>query len=101
MYTETKIAKLLVASLLQFGNTISVNDGEAFTVKRSKDAKAIVAALATTDEDRLLVRDNAGNRIGSVWLIWGNGIDLISDYSESLEYYVDRAQSAVERLRLE
>jgi hypothetical protein len=84
---EARAARKLVKAALAAGYTISVNDGEEWTVKRSTSAKAIIDALATTDSDRLLLRDPAdGEAIGSFWLIYGNdpsGDELISDHSDN------------------
>lgn len=72
----------LVNSILAKGWTISVNDGEEWTVKKSKDAAEILPALASTDNDTLRVRDAAGAVVGSAWLIWGNGPgELVADSS--------------------
>jgi len=78
---ERMIATRLVSDILAAGHVISVNDGEGFAIKRSADKAAILAALASTDSDTLVIRDASGERVGFVLLIWGNGTDLISDCS--------------------
>jgi hypothetical protein len=80
---ELKIAKQVVTDALAAGYTVSVYDGGEWTVKRSTNKATIVAALASTDSDNLRFRDAAGNIVGTVVLIWGNGQDLISDYSDN------------------
>lgn len=82
---EQRIARRLVRSILHAGHTISVNDGEAFIVRRSRDRNAILAALCTTDSDTLVVRRADGERIGFAMLIWGNGADLLSDHTDTEE----------------
>jgi hypothetical protein len=77
---ERAIAALIVSELIAAGYALSVYDGEEFTVRRSQDAREVCGALATTDADVLLARMN-GERAGSVTLIWGNGIDLLSDWA--------------------
>lgn len=86
---ERKIAKRVIADLLQAGYTISVSDGEEVVLDDSIDAAKIFAALGTTDEDRLLTQAPAGaSQPGSsfVWFVYGNGgDDVICDYGVSLE----------------
>lgn len=80
---EHKIAVCLIINALALpGATISVNDGEEWTVKESNDIGKVWAALATTDSDVLRVHLPDGTT-GSVVLIWGNGVDLISDWTDN------------------
>lgn len=77
---EQQIAGQLLRDALAAGYAISVHDGEEIAIRRSRDAAAIKEAMATTDEDVLvLFRD--GQRIGSIWLVYGNGSDLIADHT--------------------
>lgn len=78
---ELRIAYLVVREALAANCLVSVFDGEEYPLKRSSDAVEIMRALCSTDEDTLLLRDANGARLGSVLLIWGNGQDVISDYS--------------------
>lgn len=82
--TEQQIAAGLVEELLSHGYALGVNDGEETTVKRSTSAAAVLAAMGTTDEDYLLLW-RPGNRNGDcdgwVRLVYGNGADLLSDWS--------------------
>jgi hypothetical protein len=83
---ERRTATRLVAAALAAGYTVSVYDGEEYTVKRSRKSKEILEALATTGEDVLVIRDSAGERLGVLSLIWGNdpsGDELISDHSDN------------------
>jgi len=82
---ETKIMGRTVDALLAAGYSLSVNDGEETTVKRSRDRDEIIGALWTTGEDYIIPHEANGARAGFVWLIHGNGVDVISDYSENLE----------------
>ena len=77
---ERMIASELINFALGHGLSISVHDSEEWTLDKSQDKAEIKKGLATTGEDtlRLFAGDHA---IGSVWLIWGNGEELISDYS--------------------
>jgi hypothetical protein len=83
---ERGVATRLVRAALHAGYTVSVYDGEEYTVKRSRRERQILAALATTGEDALVIRDSAGERLGVLSLIWGNdetGEELIADHSDN------------------
>jgi hypothetical protein len=80
MDIETKIAERLVDDILAAGYTITVNDGQEDTVIRSNHKPDIMAALRTTCWDYMKIMKDA-DRIGWFWLVWGNGVDLVSDYS--------------------
>lgn len=90
---EERIAKLVIADLLACGYSLDMNDGEDTTVKDSVDAKAIFAAMFTTDEDRLFVHKPGKPRsLGWVLFIYGNsGPDVINDYTTNLEKSMPRA----------
>lgn len=82
---EARNARQLVAQLLALG-TVSVQDGEEWTVTNSTDRDAILDALCTTDMDRVLLREPSGKRVGSFLLVWGNapdGSELIADHSDN------------------
>lgn len=78
---ERTIVNRLIRAALAHGLTVSVHDGEEWTLKRSRDAKAIREALATTGADNVTLRNSDGAAVGTVLLIWGNGEDVISDLS--------------------
>ena len=81
-----RIVRRLVKAALKQGWTISVNDSEEWTVKRSSDFNVVMDALFTTDADTLLFRKPDGDRIGSVVLVYGNaGYEVIADYSDTEE----------------
>lgn len=85
---ERRTATRLVRAAIAAGYTVSVYDGEEYTVKRSQNEAAILEALASTEEDTLVIRDSAGERIGALVLIWGNdqtGEELIADYTDKPE----------------
>lgn len=83
---DKKAASALVKECLKRGYVVSVYDGEEWTLKRSAKYFQIMEALATTEWDRLLVRDSAGEVIGHFDLIWGNDVgETIADMSGSLE----------------
>lgn len=77
---EREQADALIGALLAKGWTVSVHDGEEWALKRAKDHATIAGALASTDADELTIRGADGERIGWVWLIYGNGPgELIAD----------------------
>lgn len=83
---ERSIAIKLVREILATGGTISVNDGEEWTVKKSKSVQQVLDALASTGEDVIRWRDVNGETVGSFYLIWGNEEDgscLISDHTDN------------------
>jgi hypothetical protein len=82
--TERKIAKALVRRALAAGYSITVHDGEEVALKTSQDEKAIFAAMNSTDSDTLIFF-RGGQRVGNVWLIWGNEDDVVSDWSDNAE----------------
>lgn len=91
---ESKIIRRLIRDILAAGCAISVYDGEEYTVTRSRDAAVIIGACATTDETTLTIGNDAGVRIGSIWLVHGNGPDVISDYTDSAAIHAMQAGAA-------
>ena len=77
---EKKIASRLVRAALAKGYMISINGGEDPHVKRSSNAEQIIGALASTDQDQLVLYGSEGERVGSILLIWGKRDALISDW---------------------
>jgi hypothetical protein len=98
---ERLIIDHLVADLLAKGALLGVNDGEETTLKHSADPVAIKAAMFTTDEDWLLVwpagDHHQRSNTGWVRLIYGNGEDLISDYSTNLEALIAPTNAWIEK----
>jgi hypothetical protein len=85
---ERGVATRLVRAAIKAGYTVSVYDGGEYTVKRSRRERQILAALASTEEDWLVIRDSAGERLGSLRLIWGTdetGEELIADHTDKPE----------------
>jgi len=83
---ERGVATRLVRAAIHAGYTVSVYDGEEYTVKRSRQERQILEALASTESDVLVIRDSAGERVGDLCLIWGNdetGEELIADHTDN------------------
>lgn len=79
---EQTIVNAIVDSALSRGYSISVYDGEEYALRRSTDKRAILDAVCSTDHDTLRFY-NGDRKVGWVLLIWGNGCDLISDWSDT------------------
>lgn len=95
---EAKAARRIVRTLLGHGYALSVHDGEETTVRRSTDLSAILPALASTEADTLIAYMD-GERVGSAWLVWGNGgEDLIADWSWVDATYAGRGRTFKARM---
>ena len=80
---EMQVIGRLIDDSIREGYTLSVNDGEVWTVKRSTNKKEILEALRTTDSDTLRIRYNE-DKLTDVMLVYGNdGYDVIADYTLS------------------
>ena len=94
---EKQIARKVIDDALAAGYTIDVFDGEEFPLKNSTDAEQILAAMFSTDDDRLFL--NRGGKTAWVWFIYGNsGWDVISDYNVSLEEVLKGAMKLADEL---
>ena len=75
------IARTIVRRALAKGWTISVNDGEEWTVTKSTKRAEILDAMATTDMDKLAFF--AGECVGVIMLIYCNDSECICDYTDN------------------
>lgn len=83
---EARVARRLVRAMLARELSVSVNDGEEWTVTRSRNYRTIVDALCTTGEDAIRAYAPTGDSMGTFWLIYGNaedGSELISDHTDN------------------
>lgn len=79
--TEMKIARFLVEKGLEGGNYALVHYyGEDESDKLTKLNDVIEEARAT-EMSWVSFHEPEGKRLGAFMLIWGNGEDLISDYT--------------------
>lgn len=78
---ETAVLEHLLSVILAKGWHISVNDGEEWVVRKSRDQGLISKALGSTGEDTLRIRDDEGQHVGTIWLIYGNGYDVINNHT--------------------
>lgn len=90
---EKLIVGKLVTDLLAAGHMLTVYDGGEDVVVLSNDADAIFKALSSTDRDVIRVTPR-----GWVLLVWGNDVDVISDYTMSLEPLLAGANALAEEL---
>lgn len=83
--TDANQARALVTAILaDGGNTISINDGECWVVKRSRNPVEIMEAMGSTCEDIVKVHNVSGEPLGNFYLVYGNGDDeLIADHSDN------------------
>lgn len=83
---ERRIAKATIKTMIEAGFTVSVNDGEETVLTDSVDAKAIEAAMFSTDEDYLHVTRATDGLRGWVLFVYGNdGHDVIADNTVNIE----------------
>ena len=80
---EKTIASKLVKAILARGYEVSVYEGEDYAIKRSVGYQKIMDALASTGEDTIIIHTVDDTRIGSIYLVWGNGEDLVSDNTDN------------------
>lgn len=100
---ENQIIKRVIKDALAAGYDLTVFDGEEFTLEHSRDAKAVFAALKTTDDDSLRF-SKYGSAVGFVHFVYGNdGFDVISDYSDNAktEAILAGAIALADKLELE
>ncbi len=88
----------VVGHLLGAGYSISVDDGEQTTLQYSRNSGEILHAMATTGLDYLTAHDKDLKYAGYVLLIYGNGQDLISDYSVKLTAVMEPLHAEIDKL---
>lgn len=67
-FIEKIVAMSVIVSALDQGYTVSVYDCEQITLLRSNDAPAILAAMQTTDDDRLYFHKTGSNKQAGLFL---------------------------------
>jgi hypothetical protein len=81
---EQAHARALVRWLLNRNLSVQVKDEEETLLAPSTDEKAILAELAHSGENFLRAFNQAGDHVGTFYLIWGNdpdGSELVADCS--------------------
>lgn len=96
---ERRICNRVIQDLLGQGYSLGVNDGEETVVTHCTDQTKIAEAMFSTDEDYLLVYQPGKDRhFGWVRLIYGNGCDVVSDYTINLEPHLEAANKYADSL---
>lgn len=97
---EAKIARKLLMDARAKGYLISVYDGEEWVVKKETSITIVMSALGSTDSDQLRFRDpnltERGGYVGTVSLIYGNGCDVISDWTVDAAGLMEALMTPVE-----
>jgi hypothetical protein len=82
---ELFYVRKLVRNILSRGYSISVNDGEEWTVVDSRIEATILDALDTTEEDTIKFKDDLDGKVmGIFYLVYGNdpeGEEVVCDYT--------------------
>jgi hypothetical protein len=94
-HVERDIALAAITGCLSKGYNLTVDNGEERVLLNSRDKRAILAAMFTTDEEHLLVNYNPVTNKSEGWIffVYGNdGWDVISDYTTNLESALSAAQ---------
>ena len=97
---ERRIVRAIAKEAIRLGYTVSVCDGEDWTVKSADKVSKVMSAIMTTDMDTLRIRGISGNHIGDVMLVYGNdGYDVIADHhsSEAMDEVLAPANKIADR----
>ena len=83
-HDESIAAGKLIDILLADNRTVSVHDGEYWTVVNSTNRDTILDAMATTELDTLKIREADETFVGTMLLVYGNAPDeLVADHSDN------------------
>jgi hypothetical protein len=87
MNTEERfVIQQIVNRALDKGYLLSVFDGEEWPALHSDDSEEVMAELGHTDTDWLYVENGARQKIGMIWLIYGNDPDeVVADCTDKPE----------------
>ncbi|CUR44220.1 hypothetical protein VCM_00001 [Pseudomonas phage VCM] len=97
---EISVVRSIVGSALAMGYKVSVHDSECWAVRQSTDKAAIMAEIYTTDMNTLKFRNQAGESVGFVSLVYGNSAsEVMSDWtdSEEMNKILDNAKKQCDR----
>lgn len=85
---DNKALKWLIGDILARGYSISVNDGDGWPIKQSRDPDAIFEAANGVFEAWLKIHDEAGASLGIIAIVFGNDpSELIADYSWNTNFH--------------
>lgn len=80
---ERRIVRRIILDALKAGYSLTVCDGAETVLRQSVKPAVVLDAMFSTGEDVLSFIDAEGKRAGWVLLVYGNGMDVISDYSDN------------------
>lgn len=84
MATEKSVLRGIINRALAKGFTVSLFDGEEWTVRRSRNAQEVIGAMFTVDEETLRFRDAEGVKIGDAFIVHGNSPEeVVCDHTDS------------------
>mgnify|MGYP000638497353 CR=1 FL=1 len=96
---EKRIVRRVVCDALAAGYALNVNNGgdgpelaEPTTVR-----KTILGEMFATDDEHLLFYKD-GKRVGWVYFVYGNGVDVVSDNTTNLEDVLRGAKELADQL---
>jgi hypothetical protein len=82
---EKDIALKVIEDAIHAGYSITVmNEADEITISKSTSVEKVFAELGSTGSDILRFHRD-GKKVGWVWLIYGNGAKVISDYADKPE----------------
>lgn len=80
---EKAVVRAAVRNAIKTGHTVSLYDGEEWSIKASTSEKEVMANIYATDMEVLGFRKD-GAPVGRVWLVYGNSAsEVISDHTDS------------------
>lgn len=83
---ERAIVDRIIRDALRRGYLITVSDGEEVALRWCNNYESITAEVAATDMTTLtLFPDSHAKAIGNIFLIHGNGGDVVGDYTDNPE----------------
>lgn len=84
---EKSVVRSIVSSAIAMGYSVSLYDGEEWTLKQCVDKTALMAAVMTTDCDKLAFRKLGELGVcGSVLLVYGNSAsEVMADWTDNEE----------------
>jgi hypothetical protein len=94
---EKRIIRQAAKSLIEAGFSVRVHDGEEYATEKTTSLVAIMAEVFATEETYFHAFKD-GQLAGQIWFIHGNGCDVITDNSESMEEVLKPAQDLAESL---
>jgi len=89
---EREIVSAIIQNALDLNYTVIHHNGDEVTVmahpdeNRARDFHKMMDEIRQCDEERLIFRNADGQRVGSVFLVYGNdGYDVINDHTDNDE----------------